>query len=270
MTRATQQLVILTRLDVTDVRAKGGGSRPRTGVASAGRARLPLERGRPTARRRRVMKSTVARYRTIWPTGPTRTSGWSRRCRGHAGSDATGFDYQVQRLDNGVSFRARGRRARRRTSDSLQDVGVQAFVADIAEPVRGARSHPAPAWSDATSAEAAVRTSGPAVRRSVLHSDVLTWPLLAPLRRTSASGAGGGPPAALRPRRGGLPRGDPGESLHLVKSGRFAVRVSVPSGDTATLSVLVPATPSASWPCCARATTAPPRSSLSRPAARSC
>jgi CRP-like cAMP-binding protein len=34
--------------------------------------------------------------------------------------------------------------------------------------------------------------------------------------------------------------GDPGESLHLVRSGRLAVRVSTPAGDSATLSVLSP------------------------------
>ena len=34
--------------------------------------------------------------------------------------------------------------------------------------------------------------------------------------------------------------GDPGESVHLLKSGRLAVRVSTSSGDTATLSVLSP------------------------------
>ena len=34
--------------------------------------------------------------------------------------------------------------------------------------------------------------------------------------------------------------GDPGESLHLVRSGRLAVRVSTTGGDTATLSVLSP------------------------------
>jgi CRP-like cAMP-binding protein len=34
--------------------------------------------------------------------------------------------------------------------------------------------------------------------------------------------------------------GDPGESLHLVRSGRFAVRVSIPTGDSATLGVVGP------------------------------
>lgn len=34
--------------------------------------------------------------------------------------------------------------------------------------------------------------------------------------------------------------GDPGETLHLIRTGRFAVRVSIPSGDTATLSVIGP------------------------------
>ncbi len=34
--------------------------------------------------------------------------------------------------------------------------------------------------------------------------------------------------------------GEPGESLHLVRSGRLAVRVSTPAGDSATLSVLSP------------------------------
>jgi CRP-like cAMP-binding protein len=32
--------------------------------------------------------------------------------------------------------------------------------------------------------------------------------------------------------------GDPGDSLHLIESGRFAVRVSTPAGDTAILNVL--------------------------------
>lgn len=34
--------------------------------------------------------------------------------------------------------------------------------------------------------------------------------------------------------------GEPGESLHLVRSGRLAVHVSTPAGDSATLSVLSP------------------------------
>src|SRR4029453_16032731 len=32
-------------------------------------------------------------------------------------------------------------------------------------------------------------------------------------------------------------RGDPGNALHLVSSGRFAVRITTPLGDTATLAV---------------------------------
>jgi CRP-like cAMP-binding protein len=69
----------------------------------------------------------------------------------------------------------------------------------------------------------------------------VTWPLLAPLRPDERERV----LAAARPRhfaRGEVVfhEGDPGESLHLVQSGRFAVRVSVPSGDTATLSVLSP------------------------------
>jgi CRP/FNR family transcriptional regulator, cyclic AMP receptor protein len=69
----------------------------------------------------------------------------------------------------------------------------------------------------------------------------VTWPLLAPLRPDERERV----LAAARPRRYArgevvFHEGDPGESLHLVQSGRFAVRVSVPSGDTATLSVLVP------------------------------
>lgn len=69
----------------------------------------------------------------------------------------------------------------------------------------------------------------------------MTWPLLAPLDAGERERV----LAAARPRRFArgevvFHEGDPGESLHLVQSGRFAVRVSVPSGDTATLSVLVP------------------------------
>jgi CRP-like cAMP-binding protein len=37
-----------------------------------------------------------------------------------------------------------------------------------------------------------------------------------------------------------LHEGDPGESVHLIRTGRFAVRVSTPTGDTATLAVLGP------------------------------
>ena len=75
----------------------------------------------------------------------------------------------------------------------------------------------------------------------MLHSDLVTWPLLAPLRPDERERV----LAAARPRRYArgevvFHEGDPGESLHLVQSGKFAVRVSVPSGDTATLSVLVP------------------------------
>ena len=67
----------------------------------------------------------------------------------------------------------------------------------------------------------------------------MTWPLLAPLDPAERERV----LAAARPRhyaRGEVVfhEGDPGESLHLVQSGRFAVRVSVPSGDTATLSVV--------------------------------
>jgi CRP/FNR family transcriptional regulator, cyclic AMP receptor protein len=67
------------------------------------------------------------------------------------------------------------------------------------------------------------------------------WPLLEPLDTGERERV----LAAARARRFArgevvFHEGDPGESLHLVQSGRFAVRVSVPSGDTATLSVLVP------------------------------
>jgi CRP/FNR family cyclic AMP-dependent transcriptional regulator len=69
----------------------------------------------------------------------------------------------------------------------------------------------------------------------------VTWPLLAPLDPGERDRV----LAAARSRRFArgevvFHEGDPGESLHLVESGRFAVRVSVPSGDTATLSVLAP------------------------------
>lgn len=69
----------------------------------------------------------------------------------------------------------------------------------------------------------------------------MTWPLLAPLHDDERASL----LAVARPRSFGkgevvFHEGDPGESLHLVKSGRFAVRVSIPSGDTATLSVLSP------------------------------
>ncbi len=67
----------------------------------------------------------------------------------------------------------------------------------------------------------------------------MTWQLLAPLDEEQRARV----LQAARPRtfhKGEVVfhEGDPGESLHLVRSGRFAVRVSVPSGDTATLSVL--------------------------------
>ena len=75
----------------------------------------------------------------------------------------------------------------------------------------------------------------------MLHSDLVNWALLAPLRPDERERV----LAAARPRRYArgevvFHEGDPGESLHLVQSGRFAVRVVAPSGDTATLSVLVP------------------------------
>src|SRR2546428_36967 len=35
-------------------------------------------------------------------------------------------------------------------------------------------------------------------------------------------------------------RGDPAEALHLISSGRFAVRIMTPLGDTATLAILGP------------------------------
>jgi CRP/FNR family cyclic AMP-dependent transcriptional regulator len=73
----------------------------------------------------------------------------------------------------------------------------------------------------------------------VVDSPVVTWPLLAPLSDVERDRV----LQATRPRsyaRGEVlfHEGDPGESLHLVRSGRLAVRVSIPSGDTATLSVL--------------------------------
>lgn len=69
----------------------------------------------------------------------------------------------------------------------------------------------------------------------------MTWQLLEPLDGTQRERV----LQATRPRgyaKGEVVfhEGDPGETLHLVKSGRFAVRVSIPTGDTATLSVLGP------------------------------
>ena len=75
----------------------------------------------------------------------------------------------------------------------------------------------------------------------MLDSALVTWHLLAPLDDDERERV----LQAARPRE--FAKGevvfherDPGESLHLVRSGRLAVRVSLPSGDTATLSVLSP------------------------------
>ena len=43
--------------------------------------------------------------------------------------------------------------------------------------------------------------------------------------------------------------GDPADSLHLISKGRFSVRIATPLGDTVTLSVRGPATPSESLLC---------------------
>jgi CRP-like cAMP-binding protein len=60
--------------------------------------------------------------------------------------------------------------------------------------------------------------------------------------------------------------GEPGETLHIVRSGRLAVRVTSTGGDVATLAVLSPGGSSVSWHCC-RSTTPGPRPwwPLSRP-----
>lgn len=67
------------------------------------------------------------------------------------------------------------------------------------------------------------------------------WQLLAPLTDEERKEV----LQAARPRRFAkgeavFHEGDPGESLHLVRSGRLVARVSTSSGDTVTLSVLSP------------------------------
>lgn len=69
----------------------------------------------------------------------------------------------------------------------------------------------------------------------------MEWQLLSPLSADDRAQV----LAAARPRRFTrgevvFHEGDPGESLHLVRSGRLAVRVSTIGGDTATLTVLSP------------------------------
>ena len=67
----------------------------------------------------------------------------------------------------------------------------------------------------------------------------MTWQLLAPLgAEDRARLLDVARPRSFSKGEVVFHEGDPGESLHLVKSGRFAVRVSIPSGDTTTLSVL--------------------------------
>ena len=73
-------------------------------MSSAGRARLPSGAGRPATRRRRVVKSTVVRYRTKADRADENqrlVEGVFEDLRARA---PMGFDYQVQRLDDGVSF----------------------------------------------------------------------------------------------------------------------------------------------------------------------
>jgi CRP-like cAMP-binding protein len=67
------------------------------------------------------------------------------------------------------------------------------------------------------------------------------WPLLAPLSDDERARV----LAAALPRRYAkgevvFHEGDPGEHVHLIRSGRLVVRSSLPSGDTATLAVLSP------------------------------
>jgi CRP/FNR family transcriptional regulator, cyclic AMP receptor protein len=69
----------------------------------------------------------------------------------------------------------------------------------------------------------------------------MEWQLLSPLGADDRARV----LAAARPRRFAraevvFHEGDPGESLHLVRSGRLLVRVSTIDGDTATLAVLSP------------------------------
>lgn len=42
-------------------------------------------------------------------------------------------------------------------------------------------------------------------------------------------------------------RDDPGDSLHLIVTGRFAIRVMTPLGDTATIAVRGPGRASVRW-----------------------
>jgi CRP-like cAMP-binding protein len=51
--------------------------------------------------------------------------------------------------------------------------------------------------------------------------------------------------------------GDPGDTLHLIATGRFAVRVVTSAGDTAMLAPSVGETISGSWPSSARPGAAP-------------
>lgn len=70
---------------------------------------------------------------------------------------------------------------------------------------------------------------------------LVTWDLLAPLsdqQREHVLRAAR--PRAFRRGEVVFHEGDPGETLHFVQSGRLAVRVAIPSGDTATLSVVGP------------------------------
>ncbi len=69
----------------------------------------------------------------------------------------------------------------------------------------------------------------------------MTWQLLAPLAQPERERV----LAATRTRtyaKGEVVfhEGDPGETVHLVRSGRLAVRVSTPAGDTTTLTVVGP------------------------------
>ena len=69
----------------------------------------------------------------------------------------------------------------------------------------------------------------------------MEWPLLSPL----PSGVRAQVLEAARPRRYArsevvFHEGDPGDTLHLVRAGRLAVRVSTDAGDSATLRILRP------------------------------
>ena len=120
------------------------------------------------------------------------------------------------------------------------------FFSGAALASRRARSHPCRLGARRATGHCVIL--GPQPRRvlrllgsRVRHDRVVAWSVLAELPESDAQRV------RERARRRTFARGevvfhrgDPGDTLHLVSKGRFAVRITTPLGDTAVLAVLGP------------------------------